>query len=290
METYDGRVTLNGAKQTFDVTLTGGKIALKPVPALPLPRLPQDALPDGRIATGTGSVARAWLANPTKRYPHGALGDTIEAASLTIEMRDGKMQTVDASDEAVFEELEPRIVTLGGADHILTVKSYLKRGSALAVIGQRGGTFGIVAETPAIGTAHRWLNIAGTGNFLGPGRDSVAIVLMPHAVGRLQVWEWKNGSLFKQAEADDFSNHIYGTRALHMSAVADFDGDGASDLAIPSFDRQSLRIVGFIPKLRDIARLALPAPIRTNIALLQDRQKTLLVFGLENGALAIATR
>ena len=57
-------------------------------------KLPEGALPDGRIATGTGEIARAWLAEPTTRYDHGILGDKIEAGSLVIETRDGKRQAV----------------------------------------------------------------------------------------------------------------------------------------------------------------------------------------------------
>src|SRR3954469_12968829 len=38
------------------------------------PAPPIGALADGRVATGSDTVARAWLAEPTERYHHGVLG------------------------------------------------------------------------------------------------------------------------------------------------------------------------------------------------------------------------
>ncbi len=104
----------------------------------PQPKLPDGALPDGRVAIGTRDIARAWLAEPTTRYDHGILGDKIEAGALVIETRDGKRQTVRLKDDAVFEDLEPRLADLDrdGHDEIVVVKSSLKRGSSLAVIGR----------------------------------------------------------------------------------------------------------------------------------------------------------
>ena len=70
-----------------------------------------------------------------------------------IETRDGKRQTVRLKDDAVFEDLEPRLADLDrdGHDEIVVVKSYLKRGSSLAVIAEHRGKYEIVAETPPLG-------------------------------------------------------------------------------------------------------------------------------------------
>ncbi len=259
--------------------------------AKPLARaVPQGALPDGRVAQGR-EIARAWLSSPTGRYGHAVLGDAIEADSLVIERRDGRSDTVEAGADAVFEDLEPRIAVLGGKEHVVTVKSYLARGAALAVIGEREGRFAVAAETPPIGTPNRWLNPAGVADFLGEGASEIALVRMPHALGRLELWRWSGGRLDKRLELPDTSNHAIGSRVLRMSAAADFDGDGRTDLAIPSFDRRDLRLIAFAPQPRDIARLALPARTVTEIALLRDSNgHPAVVVGLENGALAIARR
>ena len=149
----------------------------------------------------------------------------------------------------MFEDLEPRLADLDGDGHdeIVVVKSYLKRGSSLAVIAVRNGKYEIVAETPPIGRPHAWLNPAGIADFNGDGKIDIALVRMPHAVGTLELWSWADRSLRKTAELPDVANHIAGTRALDMSATADFDGDGIADLALPSFDRNRLRIVAFTP-------------------------------------------
>jgi FG-GAP-like repeat len=251
---------------------------------------PKDALPDGRIAEGKRDIARAWLADPTTRYDHGVLGDAIEAGCLVVEQRDGTQHAVRLQADAVFEDLEPRIVNLDGHDRILVVKSYIDRGSALAVIGEHDAGFAILDETPPIGTPHRWLNPAGVADFDGDGRQDIAVVRMPHAAGVLELWTWRDGRLTRTLELADVSNHVIGSRVLRMSAVADFDGDGHPDLAIPSFDRRELRLVAFTPQPRDIARIKLPARITTEIALLKhDSGPPILLAGLENGA-AVAVR
>ena len=205
------------------------------------------------------------------RYDHGILGDKIEAGGLVIETRDGKRRPVRLKDDAVFEDLEPRLADLDrdGHDEVIVVKSYLKRGSALAVIGERRGRYEIVAETPPLGGPHRWLDPAGIADFTGDGKLDIALVRQPHVVGALELWSWRDGTLRKIAEVADAANHIAGTRAIDMAATADFDGDGIADLAFPSLDR-SLRIVGFAPAAHEIANVPLPAKAVTNLGLVAE--------------------
>lgn len=247
------------------------------------PAVPSGALPDSRVAVGTDTVARAWLAEPVARYAHGVLGDAIEAGSLVIERRDDQRLVLRLAGDAVFEDLVPRIVTLDGAEHILVVKSYLNRGSALAVVDARSAA--IVAETPPIGRPHAWLNPAGAADFDGDGSLDIALVRQPHVLGRLELWSWRNGSLEKIGEITDVSNHVIGSRALGMSVTADFDGDGRPDIAVPSLDRRSLRLIGFVPQPREIARVPLPARITTNLGLIVAGGRMSVIAGLETGEL-----
>lgn len=265
--------------------LTPGGRQLEPVPDTRYPVPPGGALPDARVAIGAGEVARAWLAEPTTRYAHGVLGDAIEAGGLVMELRHGRTVVIRLGQDAVFEDIAPRIVMLGGSERIIVVKSYLDRGSALAVVDAEAGA--IIAETPPIGRPNAWLNPAGVADYDGDGVTDIALVRQPHVLGRLQIWSWRNGSLNKGAEIADVSNHMIGSRALEMSVTADFDGDGRPDLAVPSLDRRTLRLIGFHPLPRDIARVILPARIVTNIGSLTLEDRVALVAGLETGELVL---
>jgi hypothetical protein len=259
--------------------------ALVPSHAPVHPAVPRGGLPDGRVATGDGAIARAWLADPTDRYRHGVLGDATEAGSVVVERSDGRIGTMASGASAVFEDLLPRIATLNGVERIVVVKSYLRRGSALVIIDAEA--MKIMAETPPIGHAHAWLNPAGIADFDGSGTTDIVVVRQPHVAGLLQLWSWQDQRLKKVAEVSDVSNHFIGSRALGMSWTADFDGDGHPDLAVPSLDRRSLRLIAFAPKVRDIARISLPARIVTNIGATNIGARPGLVAGLEDGRLVV---
>lgn len=243
----------------------GAKLTYVDMP--PPPKPPDGALPDGVIVSGSKDISRAWLSEPTTRYDHGVLGDAIEAGSLSIE-KDGKTHTLRLKRDAVFEDRQPRLADLDGDGHdeMVVVKSYLKRGAALAVVALRKGRYEIVAETPPLGGPNRWLNPAGIADFTGSGKLSVALVRQPHVVGELQLWSFIDGDLRKLAALPGFANHIIGSRAIAMSAVADFNGDDIADLALPSLDRGRLRIVTFAPEAREIANVTLPKQAVTNLA------------------------
>jgi hypothetical protein len=252
----------------------------------PKPRAaPAGALPDARVAIGLDVVREAWLSDPTTRYGHGVLGDAIEAESLSILRRDGSRAVLRLGADAVFEDIAPRVAQIGGRERIVLVKAYLERGAAIAVIDPVSAT--IVAESTPIGRANAWRNPAGIADFDGDGSTDIAAVRQPHVVGRLELWSFVDGTLKKTAEVSDVCNHVIGSRALELSTTADFDGDGKPDLAIPSFDRRSLRMIGFAPSVRDIARVALPARVVTDLALVRLRGRPAVLAGLDNGQIVL---
>jgi len=293
LETLGDSVRVNAGGLWYHLIVSGDKASLRFIDPLARMKPPENALPDGKVMTGKGDITRVWLADPTQRYDHGVLGDKTEAGALAIETRDSRRYQVKLKDDAVFEDLEPRIADLDGDGHdeVVVVKSYLKRGSALAVIGLRKGKYDIIAETPPLGAPHRWLNPAGIGDFNGDGKTDIALVRQPHVVGVLELWTFSGNALRKTDELPDVANHIIGTRQIDMAASADFDGDGHPDIAVPSLDRSRLRIVSFAPHARDIASVPLPAKALTNIGLFQMGDgPPAIALGVANGALVLIRR
>lgn len=243
------------------------------------------SIADHRPATGTGAIVEVWLAEPTTRYPHFVLGSRYEAGSLCARMRDGRVLELALPETSVFEDRQPRLADLTGqgTEQIIVIRSRLDRGAAVAVVEATPSGLRIVAETPPTGRAHTWLNIAGIADFTGTGRPAIAFVELPHAVGRLSLWQLRNGKLVPLVSVDDASNHVNGSRELGLSAVADFDGDGIVDLAIPSFDRRALRFLSFAGgKVKEIGRVALRVRAATSFTINRASATTVAV-GLEDG-------
>jgi FG-GAP-like repeat len=243
-------------------------------------------LADHRPTYGTGAIAEVWFAEPTTRYQHYVLGSRYEAGSLCARMRDGHTLELALPETSVFEDRQPRLAELAGKGHeaIVVIHSRRDTGAAVAVIEVGGHGLHIVAETSPTGHARTWLNIAGIADFTSDGRPAIAFVQLPHAVGRLTLWQMRDGKLFETASITDTSNHVNGSRELGLSAVADFDGDGVLDLAIPSFDRRALRFLTFVGgSPTELARVQLRSRAATSFTVEGGSVKTVVV-GLEDGS------
>lgn len=245
-------------------------------------------MPHALIATDPrrGDIGGAWYAGRTTRYAHGILGDAIEASILRVATRDGRYLKLTLPVTEVFEDRYPRLADLDGdgTTEIVTIRSSETHGASVTVYGVQDDKLVIRAATGFIGRANRWLNIAGIAPFRGGKGMEIAYVQTPHIGGTLFFYAYEAGKLVKVGESAGFSNHQIGSTEMRLSAIADVDGNGAPDLAVPSADRRQLRIVGFDNgRLIDRGAANLPDAIDKAIAVRGTGKAARFIVGLRTG-------
>lgn len=247
-----------------------------------------DQIPHSDVVLGGSRIARAWLAAPTRRYQHGVLGDDVEAGALRVATTEGNTLSVHLPEDAVFEDLRPRLVDLegDGRDEVLVVRSTQAGGAAIVVYGLVEERLVERAAIPPIGRPGRWLNPVGVADLDGNGRRDVVYVETPHIGGRLRVWEFDGRGLVHRDTVPGVSNHAIGSTALGLHALLDVDRDGLPDIVVPDQSRTTLIAFGLSEgRLRQIVRTPLPGAIATDIFVDGDT----LVFGTENDLLVAVT-
>ncbi len=246
-----------------------------------------ERLPDGLVVDATGKgVVQAWYERPTDRYGHGVLGDAIEAGSLVAVDYRGRRYEHVLPDRQVFEDITPRLADLDGdgVNEAVAIRSDLSGGAAVAVYGLRDGKLVEIAATAPIGRPNRWLSIAAIADFRGDGRPRIAVVLMPHLAGLLELLELRDGRLERiVGPVSGYSSHAIGSRVLSLAAAVDADGDGVLDLAVPDLSHRRVMLVGFADGLRDIGAYDLPGRVVDRIRVVAPDR---LAVPLDDGSVA----
>lgn len=199
-------------------------------------------------------------AQPVTHYGHFALGRPHEYAQVTVTAVDGKTLSLTLPQHQVFEDLAPRRVQLdaGGPVEWLTIISERGIGARLALLGVESGGLRITALSAAIGTTNRWLNPVGVADLDGDGQAEVAAVITPHIGGTLKIYRRVGNVLQEVAAEFGFSNHVYGSTELQLSAPLR-TADGMR-LLVPDRHRKAMRVVRLHnDRLIDAARCELPA-------------------------------
>ena len=209
------------------------------------PTAAKNHLPDSQVAKGQLDIAWAWLGTPTRRYPHGALGSAVHAASLHVVAATAlkangppKVLGFELPLTRVFEDRVLRLADLDGdgKDEIIVVESDAFQGSSVVVYGLRSSPTGTdtktrqhtrlveLARSPAAGSTFRWLNPVGVADFDGDGMLDIASVTTPHIGGVLTLYHYAPPALVPFAKAMDVSNHKMGALEQRLASIVNLPG------------------------------------------------------------------
>ncbi len=236
------------------------------------------AIPDARVTYGKRNIRSAWLTRPNRRYAHAALGDDIQAGGLAVKNRNGRRIEAILPQDQVFEDRMARLADLDGdetTDEIVVVQTHVNKGAALAIYALKGRgreeRLELLAKTPFIGRANRWLNPAVAADLDGDGRREIAWVETPHLKGILRVARLERfGATWRLREIASlpgFSNHEYGSRIMQQAVALDWNADGRPDIVLPSIRRDELAVVSLTHsgEMRVIDRMPIDGRITSQI-------------------------
>jgi hypothetical protein len=247
------------------VMLADGQLAVRPradPPGTP------DPVPHGR-RVGYGSIGAA-LAGPTDRYPHGVLGDEIEASRLDFGTDIPADRIVELPEHEVIEGISPIVAALSDAGQVgvLVTVSDAQNGARLRAYGEDGR---VVGESDPIGQGFRWLHQIGVGPTGPDGEIEVIAVRTPHIGGIVQAFRLEGDRFERVASIEGYSSHAIGSPNLDMALLADTDADGQLEVVVPTQAMTELAVLkrtgdGFA----EVMRLPLHGRLATNVAAAVD--------------------
>jgi len=237
------------------VAADGALVLIGSLPSGPrvISRVDARALLDSRITLGTlvgsAGLQALVLSEPTDRYPHGALGDKLEASSVTVVAVAPNALTIRfryvVRAPAVLEDLVPIVAPIGEGRRpaVVVVKSAPRQGSSILVLGWREGGLQVLAEGPAFGQDNRWVHAIGAADVSGDGIPELIVVNTPHLAGVLVAYNRRAASLIPSVKALGYSSHAAGSRNQDQAAIADMSGNGRLEVILPRQSRDVLAAV-----------------------------------------------
>ena len=251
-------------------------------------RLPVNALPDSRILVDEDGRL-LFLSNPTDRYAHGVLGDSIEATGITLVETNPEprvLQTISISEKDVIEGIYPIWADMNndGEREIIVTLSNAQDGARILAFREDGS---LLAEGPAIGTGYRWRHQLVVAPFGSSDENLLAVVRTPHIGGVLEFYKLNGNKLHIVKTISGVSTHSIGSRNLFTAQAGDFNNDGQIGLLAPDQSHSNLGIVNV--ESESITWLELDAELSTNLAAATFNKNSQVVIagGLSNNTLSI---
>jgi hypothetical protein len=234
------------------VAADGAVLLIGGLPSAPrvVSRADAQALPDTRITVGsvdgTTPVQAVVLSEGTDRYRHGALGDKVEATSVTVIDVAANALAVRSryvvKSPAVIEDLIAMLAPIGEGTRaaLVMVKSVARQGSSVLVLGWREGALDVLAEGPALGQSNRWVHVIAAADVTGDRVPALIAVNAPHVAGVLVAYERRAASLVPVAKALGYASHALGSRNEDQAVLADLSGTGRPEVILPRQSRDVL--------------------------------------------------
>ncbi len=166
----------------------------------------------------------------SSRYQHGILGDNIEATAVVALERHSLevLWRYDLPTPYVFEDITLRPFQIGTREQLVTVRSSVNGGAALAMLGLNNNKLELRAGAD-IGQSNRWLNPV-------VGKTDIYAIHTPHIGGILVKYE--PTKLGGNQKLTDLSNHSIGSRILEPSIQL-----SSGELIIPSQNHQQMKTI-----------------------------------------------
>jgi len=260
------------------VAADGALVLIGSLPSGPrvVSRVDAQALPDSRITLGSldgsSGLQAVVLSDPTERYPHGVLGDKLEASAVTVIAVAPNALTIRfryvVRAPAVLEDLIAIMAPIGEGRHpaVVVVKSAPRQGSSILVLGWREGGLEVLAEGPAVGQSNRWVHVIGAADVSGDGIPELIAVNTPHLAGVLVAYARRAASLIPSAKAVGYSSHAAGSRNQDQAAIADMSGNGRPEVILPRQSRDVLAALELTGgRWEERWALQLAGPVQSNL-------------------------
>ena len=200
-----------------------------------------NALSDARLLSD-GANRLLFLSQPTDQYPHGVLGDAIEATGFTfvdISSTPPMIHEISIAAGEVIEGIAPIWSDLDGDElrEVVVTQSNAQDGARIVAYNEDGS---ILASSSPIGQGFRWVHQLATGQFIPGGLLEIAAVRTPHIGGVVEIYQLVGDKLVVQAALRGYSSHQIGSRNLDSALAMDLNNDGQVEIVLPDQAQTSL--------------------------------------------------